>query len=94
MRYFLLDSKQITIYQSLIEDNVLILMMSIFINIFCYILVCSFYAPPTIVEGHYVFWSVRPFVRSFVRPSVRSFVRLFVRPSVPLQVKVFGQGSF
>ena len=22
-----------------------------------------FYAPPTIVEGHYVFWSVPPFVR-------------------------------
>ena len=30
------------------------------------------------IYGHYVFWSVRP----------------FVRPSVPLQVKVFGHGSF
>ena len=29
----------------------------------------SFYAPPTIVEGHYVFWSVGPLVRSFVRSS-------------------------
>ena len=45
-------------------------------------IVLNFYAPPTIVEGHYVFWSVGP----FIRPSVRSFV--------PLQVKVFGQGSF
>ena len=47
------------------------------------VLVCNpicFYAPPTIVEGHYVFWSVRPsvcpFVRSSVRLSVRSSVRL------------------
>ena len=47
----------------------------------------SFYAPPTIVEGHYVFWSVPPFVRSFVRPSVCLCVR-------SLQVKVFGQCSF
>ena len=46
----------------------------------------DFDAPPTIVEGHYVFWSVPPFVRPFFRSSVRSFVRL--------QVKVFGQGSF
>ena len=30
----------------------------------------SFYAPPTIVEGHYVFWSVRPFVRLSVCSSV------------------------
>ena len=29
----------------------------------------DFYAPPTIVEGHYVFWSVPPFVRSSVRSS-------------------------
>ena len=46
----------------------------------------SFLCPPTIVEGHYVFWSVRPFVRA----SVRSFDRA----SISLQVKVFGQGSF
>ena len=48
------------------------------------VIYCFFYAPPTIVEGHYVFWSVRPSVLPFVRPFVRSFV----------QVKVFGQGSF
>ena len=29
-----------------------------------------FYAPPKIAEGHYVFWSVRPFVCLFIRPSV------------------------
>ena len=28
------------------------------------------------IYGHYVFWSVRPFVRLFVRPFVRPFVRL------------------
>ena len=30
-----------------------------------------FYAPPTIVEGHYVFWSVASSVRSFVCPVSR-----------------------
>ena len=48
----------------------------------------DFYAPPTIVEGHYVSWSVA----RFVRPSVRMYVHPFVCASV--QVKVFGQGSF
>ena len=48
----------------------------------CLINSIDFYAPPTIVEGHYVFWSVRPSVYSSVRPFV------------PLHVKVFGQGSF
>ena len=28
-----------------------------------------FYVPPTIVEGHYVFWSVGPFVCSSIPPS-------------------------
>ena len=42
----------------------------------------TLFAPPTIVEGHYVFWSVRPSICSSVRPFV------------PLQVKVFGQVSF
>ena len=46
----------------------------------------SFYAPPTIVERYYVFWSVCP--------SVCLFVRLSVLLSVLLQVKAFGQGSF
>ena len=41
-----------------------------------------FYAPPTIVEGHYLFWSVAPFVRPSVRPSVCGSVRPSVRPSV------------
>ena len=31
-----------------------------------------FYAPPTIIEGHYVFWSVCPSVRSSIRPSAAS----------------------
>ena len=34
----------------------------------------SFYAPPTIVEGHYVFWSVPPFVRASVRPFRLKFL--------------------
>ena len=34
------------------------------------------------IHGHFVFWSVRPLVHSFVRPSV------------PLHVKLFGQDSF
>ena len=34
--------------------------------------VSTFYAPPTIVEGHYVFWSVRPFSHLSVPPSVSS----------------------
>ena len=46
-----------------------------------------FYVPPTIVEGHYVFWSVRWFVRSSVRSSARSFVRLF-RSRLKFLVKV------
>ena len=51
-----------------------------------WLMMFHFYAPPTIVEGHYVFWSVRSSLRLFVCPSVRL--------SVLLQVKVFGQGSF
>ena len=43
------------------------------------------YAPPTIVEGHYVFWSVH----LFVCLSVYSFVRLSVHPSVRSSVCSF-----
>ena len=32
-------------------------------------LTLGFYAPPTIVEGHDVFWSVRPFICPSVRLS-------------------------
>ncbi|XP_071169607.1 uncharacterized protein [Mytilus edulis] len=41
----------------------------------CDYLSLCFYAQPTIVEGHYVFWSVAPFVCASVRPSVRPSVR-------------------
>ena len=48
----------------------------------------DFYAQPTIVEGHYVFWSVRPFVRSFVRPFVSLSVHSSVRFRLKFLVKV------
>ena len=45
------------------------------------VFITFYYAPPTIVEGHYVFWSVHPYVRSSVRPSDCPSVRLSVRLS-------------
>ena len=39
-------------------------------------LLLDFYAPPTIVEGHYVFWSVAPSVRPSVRLWFRSSVQV------------------
>ena len=48
-----------------------------------------FYAPPTIVEGHHVFWSVcLPTYNSRGALCSSLCLRLFVHPSVPLQVKV------